>query len=212
MVPSHRKLAVLAILVALPAVSSAYADVVTDWNLAAINASAIPPNSILQSRVLAITHQAMYDAVRAIGGKRPAYTPDLKASSGASVDAAVAAAAHHALVKLIPSQRGALDAALNATLLRISDARAKADGVEIGTQVADALIALRNGDQSNAVVAFNPKPGAGRYRPTYPHNLPAILPQWGGVTPFVLKGLAGLETKGPPAPGSAEYLRDFECI
>ncbi len=30
MVPSHRKLAVLAILVALPAVSSAYADVVTD--------------------------------------------------------------------------------------------------------------------------------------------------------------------------------------
>ena len=212
MVPSHRKLAVLAILVALPAVSSAYADVVTDWNLAAINASAIPPNSILQSRVLAITHQAMYDAVRAIGGKRPAYTPDLKASSGASVDAAVAAAAHHALVKLIPSQRGALDAALNATLLRISDARAKADGVEIGTQVADALIALRNGDQSNAVVAFNPKPGAGRYRPTYPHNLPAILPQWGGVTPFVLKGLAGLETKGPPAPGSAEYLRDFEEV
>jgi hypothetical protein len=154
----------------------------------------------------------MYDAVRAIGGNRPAYTPDLKASSGASVDAAVAAAAHHALVKLIPSQRGALDAALNATLLRISDARAKADGLEIGTQVADALIALRNGDQSNAVVAFNPKPSAGRYRPTYPHNLPAILPQWGGVTPFVLKGLAGLETKGPPAPGSAEYLRDFEEV
>src|SRR5260370_16568539 len=148
----------------------------------------------------------MYDAVRAIGGKRPAYTPDLKASSGASVDAAVRAPGKQALGKLTPSQRGAVDAALNATLLRISDARAKADGVEIGTQVADALIALRNGDQSNAVVAFNPKPGAGRYRPTYPHNLPAILPQWGGVTPFVLKGLAVLETPAPPPPGRAQYL------
>ena len=212
MILSHRKLVALAILVALPAVSSARADVVTDWNLAAINASAIPPNSILQSRILAIAHQAMYDAVRTIGGNRPAYAVELKAPSGASVEAAAAAAAHRALVKLIPSQRSALDAALNATLSRVSDARAKTDGIEIGAQVADALIAVRNGDRSDAAVAFNPKPGAGRYRPTYPHNLPAILPQWGGVTPFVLKGLAGLETKGPPAPGSAEYLRDFDEV
>lgn len=213
MIRSHRrKLAALAILAALPTDSSARADVVTDWNLAAINATAIPPNSILQSRVLAIAHQAMYDAVRTISGNPPAYAADLKAASGASVDAAAAAAAHRALVKLIPSQRSSLDAALNATLSRISDARAKADGVEIGAQVADALIVVRNGDQSDAVVPFNPMPGAGRYRPTYPHNLPAILPQWGGVTPFVLKGLAGLETKGPPAPASAEYLRDFDEV
>jgi hypothetical protein len=210
--PSHRKLAALAILAVLPAVTSARADVVTDWNIVAINATAIPPNSILQSRVLAIAHQAMYDAVRAIGGNRPAYAADLKAASGASVDAGAATAAHRALVKLVPSQRSALDAALNATLSGISDARAKADGVEIGAQVADALIVIRNGDRSDAVVPFNPKPGAGRYRPTYPHNLPAILPQWGGVTPFVLKGLAGLETKGPPAPASAEYLRDFDEV
>ncbi len=146
MILSHRKLVALAILVALPAVSSARADVVTDWNLAAINASAIPPNSILQSRILAIAHQAMYDAVRTIGGNRPAYAVELKAPSGASVEAAAAAAAHRALVKLIPSQRSALDAALNATLSRVSDARAKTDGIEIGAQVADALIAVRNGD------------------------------------------------------------------
>jgi hypothetical protein len=211
MIPSHQKLTALAILAALSTVSSAPADVVTDWNLAAINATAVPPNSILQSRVLAIAHQAMYDALRTIGGNRPAYVVDLKAPVGASIDAAVAAAAHRALVKLIPAQRSTLDAALNATLSRISDARAKADGVEIGVQVADALIVVRNGDQSDAAVPFNPRPGAS-YRPTYPHNLPSILPQWGGVTPFVLKGLTGLETKGPPAPTSAEYLHDFDEV
>jgi hypothetical protein len=128
------------------------------------------------------------------------------------IDAAVAAAAHGTLMKLIPSQRGALDAALNANLSRISDGRAKAEGVEIGAQIANVLIAARGNDHSDAAVPFSPMPGVGRYRPTSPHNLPAILPQWGGVTPFVLKGLAGFETKGPPPLSSAEYLRDFEEV
>jgi hypothetical protein len=44
----------------------ARADVVTDWNVVALNASAVPPNSIVQSRTLAIAHAAVYDAVRAV--------------------------------------------------------------------------------------------------------------------------------------------------
>lgn len=212
MILACRKLTAVAALLVLPLVSSGHADVVTDWNIIAINASATPPNSILQSRVLAIVHQAMYDAVRTIGGSRLSYAVDLKAPSGASIDAAVAAAAHGALVKLIPAQRSALDAALNTTLSRIADPRTKADGVEIGAEIANALIAARSNDRSDAVVPFSPTPGIGRYRPTYPHNLPAILPQWGGVAPFVLKGFAELGTNGPPPLNSAEYLRDFEEV
>ena len=54
---------------------------VTDWNAIAISASAVPPNSILQSRTLAIAHAAMYDAVRAVERSGPAYAVDAQARS-----------------------------------------------------------------------------------------------------------------------------------
>ena len=80
------------------AAGAARADVVTDWNVIALNASAVPPNSVVQSRVLAITHAAVYDAVRAVERNGPAYAVEVPARSGASVEAAAAAAAHAALV------------------------------------------------------------------------------------------------------------------
>src|SRR3954462_7116530 len=107
----------------------AHADVVTDWNVIALNATAVPANSILQSRVLAIVHGAIYDAVRAIDQKEAAYAVDLKAPAGTSVDAAVASAAHGVLVRLAPAQRPTLDASLGAVLSKASDGSAKADGV-----------------------------------------------------------------------------------
>src|SRR5215475_9574731 len=78
----------------------ARADAVTDWNVVAVNATAVPPNSVVQSRVLAIVHGAIYDAVRAVDQNSAAYVVDLKAPSGTSVDAAVAAAGHGVLVQL----------------------------------------------------------------------------------------------------------------
>jgi len=42
--------------------------------------------------------------------------------------------------------------------------------------------------------------------------MPAILPQWGDVTPFVLRSRSGLEFKGPPAITSAEFARDFDEV
>ena len=55
-------------------IARAQADTVTDWNVIALNATAVPPNAILQSRALAIVHGAIYDAVRAVdrksGGRR----------------------------------------------------------------------------------------------------------------------------------------------
>src|SRR3954471_18380770 len=91
--------------VCLLPIARTHADVVSDWNVIALNATAVPPNSVLQSRTLAIVHAAIYDAVRAVDRKAPAYAVDLKAPQGADVDAAVAAAAHGVLVRLAPVQR-----------------------------------------------------------------------------------------------------------
>src|SRR3954469_13106062 len=124
-------LALIASCVHLPG-REARAGVVSDWNVIALNATAVPPNSVLQSRTLAIVHAAIYDAVRAVDRKAPAYAVDLKAPQGADVDAAVAAAAHGVLVRLAPVQRPVLDGALDAALAKIAQGDGKAEGINIG--------------------------------------------------------------------------------
>jgi hypothetical protein len=192
--------------------SPLWADVVTDWNVTALNATAVPPNSILQSRVLAIAHGAIYDTVRAVEGKGAAYAVDLTAPAGTSVDAAVASAAHGVLARLAPAQRPALDAALGTALSRIADGPAKSNGVDLGRQIAESSVTLRDSDQSGARMVFTPKPGAGLYQVTPPHSMAAILPHWGSVTPFLITSRSGLEFKGPPAVSSLEFARDFEEV
>jgi hypothetical protein len=212
--PQHMRtaVAVAAFAAALQPWACARADVVTDWNVIALNATASPPNSILQSRVLAIVHGAIYDAVRAVEQKGAAYAVDLKAPPGTSVDVAVATAAHGALVRLAPAQRPMLDGALGSALAKVADGPAKADAIDVGRQVADKTVALRGNDQATASATFTPKPGARLYQLTPPHSMPAILPHWGTVTPFIVSGNAGFPWKGPPAVTSAEFAREFEEV
>ena len=120
-----RTLAVSALAtVCLLPIARAHADAVTEWNVIALNATAAPPNSILQSRALAIVHGAIYDAVHAVDRKGGAYAIDAEAPAGTSVDAAVAAAAHGSLVRLAPAERPMLDTALNVSLSKIADGQA----------------------------------------------------------------------------------------
>ena len=116
---------------------TAQADVVTDWNVIALNATTVPPNSVLQSRTLAIVHAAVYDAVASLDQSGRPYAVDLKAPAGASVDAAIAAAAHGVLMRLAPGQRLLLDEALNTALSRIAPGQAKTDGIATGQKVAE---------------------------------------------------------------------------
>jgi hypothetical protein len=210
-VPIHRaalSIATLAMPLLCPLPS--HADVVIDWNIVALNATALPPNSILQSRSLAIVHGAIYDAARAVERKGSAYAVMLDAPNGTSLDAAVAAAAHAALERLAPAAKPTLDAALSETLARIADGPGKQEGIALGALIGTRSVALRSGDGANSKIAFTAKPGVAQWAPTPPQALPAILPQWGAVTPFVFG--EALEWKGPPLPGSAAFVRDFEEV
>jgi type II secretion system protein G len=208
-----RRLAALALAtVCLLPIARVRADVVTDWNVIALNATAVPPNSILQSRALAIVHGAIYDAVRAVDRKGGAYAIDVEAPAGTSVDAAVVSAAHGSLVRLAPAERQMLDAALNVSLSKIADGQGKTEGTALGKQIAEKLVALRSTDGAAVKVVFTAKPGVGLYQFTLPHSLPAILAQWGSVTPFVLRSSAGLDLKGAPALTAAQFARDFEEV
>ena len=115
---SARLLNATALVVALGIGTNAKADIATEWNAIAIEATAVPPNSILQSRVLAITHAAMYDAARVINQKAALFAAGIQPDGPNSLEAAVATAAHTVLRRLAPAQSAAVDAAYKSALSR----------------------------------------------------------------------------------------------
>jgi hypothetical protein len=163
------------------------ADIVIDWNVIATNAApAAGKNALEQSRIYAMTHAAIYDALNAIDRRNRTYALDRRAEPGASPEAAVAAAAHGVLVELLPSQQATLDAAYEASLSGIADGSAEANGIAIGQAAAAAILALRAADGSTAPMPYTPGTDAGDYQLTPPNFAPAIFPGWGNVTPFAL--------------------------
>jgi len=195
----------------LCALHSAHADVVTEWNATAMEASA-QTNSLVQSRALAITHAAVFDAVNAIGGKYKVYVAEVKAPAGATQEAAAAAAAHAVLSWLLPAQKGVLDGALTRSLATVPEGTAKDDGVMVGKQVAEKYIAMRSDDGSAGKLDYTPKSGAGQWQPTPPAQAPMVMPHWAKVTPFVLTAPTELSVKGPPALESTQFAKDVEEV
>ena len=102
---------------ALLIASLVQADVVTDWNNAALDAiragRTAPP---IASRSLAILHAAIYDAVNGIARTHEPYLVPSAVPASASREAAASAAAHQALVNLFPATTSTFDA-LHAAIL-----------------------------------------------------------------------------------------------
>ncbi|PYJ97786.1 MAG: hypothetical protein DME68_08315 [Verrucomicrobia bacterium] len=131
----------------------ANADVVTDWNTAALNAirggSTAPP---IASRRLAILHVSIYDAVNGIARTNEPYLVQSSAPSSASREAAASAAAHQALVNLFPAAASSFDALHAAILAAIPNGPQKTAGIVWGEFVANQILAARANDGSDALV------------------------------------------------------------
>src|SRR5262245_52332234 len=124
-------------------------DMVLQWNDIARDAIRTAGTAAtFGSRILAITHAAVYDSVNALDRTHEVYLVDALAHPQASREAAVAAAAHRALVTLYPSQAATLNSRLAASLATITDGKAEDDGVALGKSVADQILALRQNDGS----------------------------------------------------------------
>lgn len=190
------------------------------WNktlLVIVRTPGAQPATVHSTRSFAILHAAIYDAVNAIDAAHEPYLVRLTGiSPDASQDAAAASAAHEVLVALYPKFQATLDAQLQQSLAAIPDGSAKAEGITVGQTVADAILALRSNDGSNAapipfVFANPPAPGA--YQST-PPNFPK-QPQftaWSKVTPFALKSANQFRPDPPPALTSDTYTNAFNEI
>lgn len=189
-----------------------HADVITDWNATAIRAiKAVNPNPLPASRALAMTHVAQFDAVNAVVRCYQPYAVDLSVP-GASAEAAAAQAAYRVLTNLYPTQLPLLEAALGASLAKVSDGQPKTDGIALGNATATAILARRADDGSTASLPYTPGSGPGVWIPTPPANAPALLPHWRNVTPFTLSSPAQFRPGPPPALDSALYAADFNEI
>ena len=184
----------------------ARADVVTDWNVKACDvvdeAKLGPPPA---NRVLAIVHAAAYEAANAITKRYPASGLQLTAAPGASVEAAVAAANHATLAKLVPSQQSAIDIAYQAALAKVADGAAKTEGIAVGAMAAAEILAVRANDGAATGEAYRPHTTAGVYVPT---AIPAVS-QWPQRKPWLMTSPAQFRPGPPPKLTSELWARDY---
>jgi hypothetical protein len=193
-------------LLALAAPASA--DVVSDWNETAVTAGYQANSGNANARNVAIVQLAMYEAINSIDPRYTPYRTRLVAEPGASREAAAAAAAHHALVRLYPARAKDFDAALQASLAGIPDGAGKAGGIKLGEQAAVAILAERSADGLGAANSYRPFTTAGRYVPT-------VLPvgyDIASMKPFALKTANQFRPAAPYALSSAEWAKDFNEV
>jgi hypothetical protein len=234
----RRTVLAVALVGAVPAIGAA-ADPVSNWNAIAVQATVTSgQNAIVASRTLAIVQVSVHDTVNAIDPRYQRYAFKGHAKPGASLDAAIAAAARDAIVGAVavgpipfvgfgtPALQAAavaqVAAAYASALAGIPDGLSKSDGVAIGQAAAAAILARRSTDDATTLVTYTPGTRPGDWQPTpnpvpfdppaAADRLPAVLPGWGHVTPFVLRRSAQFEPDGPPRLTSRRYARDYNEV
>lgn len=191
------------------------ADIVTDWNSAAldiIRTSAIDPFNA--SRDLAILQVSIMDAVNGVNRQDAAFYVNGSALAGSSAGAAAAAAGLNVMTALFGNNAAFNTlyanqiAALGGTTTPVNN------GVTWGNFVANTVVAYRSSD--GASVANPPFAGSntqGKWRPTPPaFQTQPLLPGWGNVAPFALNTGAQFRPNGPATLDSATYAADFNQV
>ena len=213
-----------------PRLQRRHANAVEHWNAIAIDASGLDhtppaPGEIRgygeqlgpgrSSRAMAIVHVAIFEAVNAIAGSRASYIGLAPVPRDASVDAAIAQAAHDTLVEVFPSQAAIFDAELTSGLARVRDRRARLLGVRIGNEAARRILAKRatdgsDHDEPQMGVDYVPGLAPGEWRQDPISVTPIALgAHWGEVVPFAISSAADFRVPTPPELDSEAYAVAF---
>ena len=205
----------------------ARADVVTDWNKLAFRVSLIGGASSLNAgRVAAIVQAAVFDALNGIDRRyTPIHVAPPDSCLGASRPTAVVQAAYEILSKVYgatataANQQPTLDGRYAASLadIRSRERGASVDkGIACGHEVATGIWNWRSTDGFNTPLPpFTgvTAPGQWRSTPTDPYpGVPQPMAglQYATMTTWVVPNHAFFQMlSGPPALGSAQYLRDL---
>jgi membrane-associated phospholipid phosphatase len=179
------------------------------WNTIATQVSAAAgTDPLTESRVFAMLHLAMHDAVNAVDRRYEPYRALEPVKPGTSAAIAAASAAHTVLVSLMPAAQAAADEALTA-VVNGSEETGVAWGLVAGRAAATRILTERKNDGARAQSTWKPVNRPGHYQSTPPENLPAALTHWGRITPFALRSAAQFRPLPHPSLSSAAYAADL---
>jgi hypothetical protein len=190
-------------------------DVVIEWNrvlIDALRADRTLAGPTWASRNAAIVHAAIFDAVNSLDRTYEPYLTSIDAPKHASLVAAAAGAAWRALSRLYPGQQAMFDAALSRSLEHVKNGTRESDGLALGIQCADALLAARANDGSVDATPYTPGTQPGDWQPTPPDYTDALGANWGKVAPFALDHPEQFVPDPPPPLNSAEYTAAFNEV
>ncbi len=160
---------------------------------------------------IAFAQAAVYDAVVAIAGGYQPYKLNLTPRPTASVDAAVATAAHDVLIHYFPAQQAALDTDYAYALAAIPDGAAKTDGIAVGQEAAAGIIDLRQGDGLEANIGFTmPAPAPGVWQ--LPAGVAPQTPWVSKLRPFMLERPDQFRPGPPPDLTSQEWAAEYNEV
>ncbi|MFO1066782.1 MAG: dockerin type I domain-containing protein [Pirellulales bacterium] len=202
-------------------------DVISAWNATMLetirestNVSTTIPGLLIKppppmvAKSLAMVHGAMFDAINAVQPTYDGYALDGSMHSSASTVAAAAQAAYRVASSIYPAAQEItrFDKTLAEILATVPEGTAKSEGIALGNEAADAMLALRAADGSTASSSYTPVNQPGHWNPTPPNFANAVLPQWPGVTPFALTDGDQFRPAPPPALDSAEYAAAVDKV
>ena len=189
------------------------AGAVLTWNTNAVNAvrASSPAKFQVEGLIyMSYVQAAVYDAVTKIaGGYTPYHDFTFTVAPGASIQAAVAAAARTTLDNYLPDQQTTVDAEYNSYIATLTGD--VADGVAVGNAAANDIVALRTGDGRNAAT-----PSYGTIGPILPGQWQlqsptqtAQTPWVATMRPFLLAQPSQFRVGPPPSLTSSQYARDL---
>jgi hypothetical protein len=187
--------------------TSARADVVTDWNEAAMATFAKTNASLFAAtNALALMHVAMFEAINAAEPRYASYLVRPKPVEKVSPEVAGAAAAHAVLLRLFPARASEFDAMYQRSLAQAAVVERGA-GERLGREVASALLAERSAE-APAPVPYRPAAEAGAYVPTVmPIGLDVSLQK-----PWLIERADQFRPPPPPELKSAVWAVDYEEV
>jgi hypothetical protein len=187
--------------------------VILSWNTTAFETMQGPTyNPLLASRILAMMHLAMHDALNNIAPVYDTYAYQ-RTEKKADPIAAVSAAAHSVLAGSFPDKKAELDAALERSLKDVRPGGDKDRGIILGEDVGQAILTLRSKDGAFAdpVGKLDNPDKPGLYQIT-PPLLFVYAPFWTTMQTFALQSPSQFRLGVMPALTSDQYAKDFDEV
>ncbi len=208
-------IAVLALLPAVTAAPQPEDNPVLFWNNELINATRLsrnpPPIAALH---FATYHLAIFETINSFDPKYQPWLVSERAPEGASLTAAVAAAAYLCLDELWKQRANPynFESAYQRALAAVPNDSARNLGLDWGRTVARAVLDERAKHPVPPPEHSYAAQDQGVWRETPPGFRPAIAPRLGEVKPYALRSSSQFRAPPPPPLDSEEYAEELEMV